>query len=1039
MPLRVDGALVDEFNLPHGFWEAKDSSDNLEEAIKTKFKLGYPRRNILFQSPDRGVLYQNGTRVLDTSLTQPEQLIEILRAFLTYEEPDLDEWTKASTDFKDRIAEHGQALAALLAKERKKNSKFRTAFEIFVGLCRDSLNPALSEAAVEEMLVQHLLTWRIFKGIFDAGDFMQRNVIAREIEEVILTLGAFSREEFLKSINPFYVAVERAAAKVPDFREKQKFLNTVYERFFQGFAVKQADSLGIVYTPQPIVDFMIASTERLLADKRFHRSLADEKVHILDGFTGTGNFIVNIMQFIGNLAKSKLPHKYAEELHCNEVMLLPYYVASMNIEHSYLEIVGQYKTFEGICLVDTFNTAEEHTGGGIQQSLEFRWKANTERIKKQRQTPIFVCIGNPPYNAWQVNENDNNRNRKYPELDERVRETYGKDSTAQNRNSLADPYVKAIRWASDRVISNGEGIVAYVTNNAFLDSLACDGVRKRLAQEFDEIRVVDLGGNVRKNPKLSGTTHNVFGIQVGVSVNFFIRHPGNTKAGKRKAEIFYHAVPTDWRRTEKYDWLEKIGDITKVPWQAITPDNRHNWLRSGLREDFETFLPLGDRDARGKNTLLPAIFKVFGRGLETTRDSWVYNFTRDELASNVQKTLGFYNEHVRRWGKIRNKAKIDDFVDNDPTRVSWSSSLKQHLDRGREVDFDSEKLRVALYRPYCKQFLYFDDVLNHRSGCFPEVFPHYEAETKNVVLWIKVGGDWPIFALATNHICDLLPQGGSQCFPFYIYDEDGTNPQENISLAALLLFQSHYGDDKITRWDIFHYIYAVLHHPGYCERFAANLKRELPRIPFAPEFRTFAKAGKKLMELHLGYEQADEYPLRRRENREADLSWRVDPKMKLTRDKRALIYNDLLTLEGIPAEAFKYKLGNRSAVEWVIDQYEISIDKQSGIRNDPNRPEDEQYIVRLIGKVITVSLETLRIINSLPEDFGAAGEPPQQDKELEEWRLMQSFMSSASAQQQLEEVKKEYDSRLLSVSRVSEQPSSNGREKKKSRSKPKST
>ena len=558
MPLRVDGALVDEFNLPHGFWEAKDSGDDLEKEIKAKFALGYPRRNILFQSPERGVLYQNGIRVLDESLAKPEQITEILRTFLAYEEPEIGEWDKASGDFKDRIAEHGRKLAELLNKERNKNPKFRHAFDGFVSLCRDSLNPTLSEAAVEEMLVQHLLTWRIFKGIFDAGDFMQKNVIAREIEEVILTIGAFSREDFLKSINPFYVAVERAAAKVPDFREKQKFLNKVYERFFQGFAVKQADTLGIVYTPQPIVDFMIASTERLLAHPQFKkRSLADEKVHILDGFTGTGNFIVNVIQFIGERMKSKLPKKYASELHCNEVMLLPYYVASMNIEHAYLETVGKYETFEGICLVDTFDTAEEHTGGGVQTGLEFHWKANTERIKKQRATPIFVCIGNPPYNAWQINENDNNRNRKYPVVDERVRQTYGDDSAAQNRNSLSDPYIKAIRWASDRVITNGEGIVAFVTNNAFLDSLSCDGVRKHLAEEFDEIRVVDLGGNVRKNPKLSGTTHNVFGIQVGVSVNFFVRHDKG-RTGKRKAKIFYHAVPTDWRRTEKYDWLKKV-------------------------------------------------------------------------------------------------------------------------------------------------------------------------------------------------------------------------------------------------------------------------------------------------------------------------------------------------------------------------------------------------------------------------------------------------------------------------------------------------
>lgn len=1010
MPLRADGALVDEFNLPHGIWEAKDSGDNLDKEIRAKFALGYPQRNTLFQSPDRGVLYQNGSRILDTALAKPEQLTEILRAFLTYEEPAYDHWEKASAEFKDRIAEHGRALTDLLTKEQKKNPEFRHAFADFVTLCRASLNPSLSEAAVEEMLVQHLLTWRIFKGIFDASDFMQKNVIAREIEEVILTIGAFSREDFLKSINPFYVAVELAAAKVPDFVEKQKFLNTVYERFFQGFAVKQADTLGIVYTPQPIVDFMVASAERLLAHQKFGKSLAHKNVHILDGFTGTGNFIVNIMQFISERTKSALPHKYEHELHCNEVMLLPYYVASMNIEHAYRDAVGEYKAFEGICLVDTFNTAEEHTGGGIQAGLDFHWKANTERIKKQRATEIFVCIGNPPYNAWQINENDNNRNRKYPELDERVRHTYGDASAAQNRNSLSDPYIKAIRWASDRVIANGEGIVAFVTNNAFVDSLACDGVRKHLAEEFDEIRIVDLGGNVRKNPKLSGTTHNVFGIQVGVSVNFFIRHPDKARPRKRKGEIFYHAVPGDWRRTQKYDWLEKTGDVEKVAWQQMTPDKRYNWIQTGLREDFETFLPLGDRDALGNNSPTPPIFRHYSRGIATSRDTWTVNFQRDRVAANMGRTIEAYNAQVEAWHRLKKKPKnIEDFIDYDSTKISWSRDLKNDLQRHRLVEFDESKVRRSMYRPFAKTWLFFDRVMNEEVYGFPEIFP--ETHSENLTICVTdAGSEKPFLVLATQHISDLHLVGAgasTQCFPFYTYDEDGTQRQENIPLSALVRFQSHYGDDKITRWDIFHYVYALLHHAAYRERFAANLKRELPRIPFAPEFRTFAKAGKKLAELHVGYESAKEYPLRRIENKAVPLNWRVDPKMKLTPDKRAIRYNEFLTLEGIPPEVFEYKLGNRSALDWVIDQYEVSIDKQSGIESDPNRPDDEQYIVRLIGQVTTISLETLKIVKSLPTDFGTSDSPPSNRKELREWRMSQThWMNSEEGQQQREELEK---------------------------------
>jgi predicted helicase len=554
-PLRVDGALLDEFNLWHGLWEAKDSSDDLDKEIKKKLGLGYPRRNILFQSPDRAVLYQDGKRVLDTGLARLEQVTDVLRAFLSYEEPAWEEWERASAEFKDRIAEHGRALAGLLTKELKKNPEFKRGFTDFVTLCRASINPNLSEAAVEEMLVQHLLTWRIFKGVFGIGDFMQKNVIAAEIEKLILTIRAFSREEFLGTLDPFYSALEEAARTITDFSEKQKFLNTVYERFFQGFAVRQADTLGIVYTPQPIVDFMVGSVDHLLrAQFQKEAGLGSREVHVLDGFTGTGNFIVNLMRAI---APSALRHKYREELHCNEVMLLPYYIASMNIEHEYAEATKQYEPFEGICLVDTFQIADEHTGiGRVQHGFEFFSQANTERIKRQRQAPIFVCIGNPPYNAGQLNENDNNKNRKYPELDARVSSTYGADSRATLLRKLADPYVKAIRWATDRI--GDAGAVAFVNNNSFVDEISFDGMRHHLARDFDLIYVLDLGGNVRKNPKLSGTTHNVFGIQVGVSVNFFIRLPGKSKNARRQAKIFYHAVPQDWRKEQKYHFLNAV-------------------------------------------------------------------------------------------------------------------------------------------------------------------------------------------------------------------------------------------------------------------------------------------------------------------------------------------------------------------------------------------------------------------------------------------------------------------------------------------------
>ncbi len=510
--IRVDGALVDEYRITHGFWEAKDTADDLKKEVKKKLTAGYPQNNIIFQAPERAILWQNGRATLDLDITEPVALVEVLKRFFDYTVPEIEEWTDAIGHFKDQVPELGRALKGLIEKEQKSNVRFRAAFDDFYALCRQSINPNLSKEAVEEMLIQHLLTERIFRTVFNNPDFTRRNAIAAEIEKVIdaLTSQAFTRDAFLQSLERFYQAIDKAARTIEDFSQKQLFLNTVYEKFFQGFSVKVADTHGVVYTPQPIVNFMVRSVEDIL-QKEFGKSLSSADVHILDPFVGTGNFIVHIMQAI---KKTALQQKYHNELHCNEVMLLPYYIASMNIEHEFFERTGSYESFEGICLVDTFELAEA-------KQISFFSTENTARVERQKGAPIRVVIGNPPYNAWQLNENDNNKNRKYKEMDKQVAETYARDSRATNKNALSDPYVKAFRWASNRI--GDEGIVAFVSNNSFIESLAFDGMRKNLEQDFDEIYVLDLGGNVRKNTKLSGTTHNVFGIQVGVSINIFVR------------------------------------------------------------------------------------------------------------------------------------------------------------------------------------------------------------------------------------------------------------------------------------------------------------------------------------------------------------------------------------------------------------------------------------------------------------------------------------------------------------------------------------
>ena len=951
----VDGALVDGFRLTHGCWEAKDIHDDLPAEVDRKFAAGYPRDNILFQTPQRAMLWQNGRLALDADLTDAGQLIETLQMFFGYRPQEYAAWEEAVAQFKDRVADIGQGLAQLIQKERKSNSTFTAAFAEFLDKCRQSINPNLAEAAVEEMLIQHLLTERLFRTVFNRPAFTRRNAIAFEIENVIdaLTSHSFSRDEFLSSLDRFYVAIERTAATISDFSHKQHFLNTVYEQFFQGFSIKVADTHGIVYTPQPIVDFMVKSVAEIL-EREFGRSLADEGVHIIDPFVGTGNFIVRMMR---EIPRTALERKYASELHCNEVMLLPYYIASMNIEHEYYDATERYEPFEGICLVDTFDLAED-------RQLPLFAPENTQRVESQKETPMFVVIGNPPYNVGQVNENDNNKNRKYETMDRRVRDTYSRASKATLKNALADPYVKAIRWASDRI--GKEGVAAFVTNNSFLDGVAFDGMRKHLTDNFDALYILDLGGNVRENPKLSGTTHNVFGIQVGVSISFLVKKCGKALS---QTELLYARVDEFWRKEEKYRYLDKKEQYGNVDWKRITPDKRHTWLTEGLHAEFETYISMGSKEAKATSgEAVDVLFHVFSNGVKTNRDAWAYNFSRNALTENMRRMIDTYNEQVSKWKRRGDQgADVDDFVVYDDTKISWSGDLKQDLKRGKIGQFANSKVRQSLYRPFTKSNLYFDRLMNNRVYVFPSIFPTLAVEKENRVICVSgLASNKPFQTLMAEMIpcLDILEK--TQCFPFYTYDEDGRNRRENITDWALDRFRAHYRDNTISKWDIFHYVYGLLHHPSYSERYQANLKRELPRIPFAPDFRAFAEAGTRLAQLHVGYEEQPEYRLRQVETPDMPLDWRVE-KMRLSKDKTQLRYNDFLTLDGIPTEAFNYRLGNRSALEWIIDQYQVKTHKRSGIVNDPNREDDPQYILRLIGKVISVSLETVKIVQGLPE------------------------------------------------------------------------
>jgi predicted helicase len=547
-------------------------------------------------------------------------------------------------------------------------------------------------------------------------------------------------------------------------------------------------------------------------------------------------------------------------------------------------------------------------------------------------------------------------------MDQRVNETYAKASNATNKNALSDPYVKAVRWASDRI--GKEGVIAYISNNSFLDTVSFDGMRKCLGRDFSRIYLIDLGGNVRRNPKISGTTHNVFGIQVGVCISLLVRRARNETD---EAQLFYASMGEYWRKEEKYKTLDGWLSLPAVPW-AIQKANSRPWNQIFSADDFDVLTPLAIIKRGASDPTEGVIFSVLSNGNDSGRDKWVYNFSRDSVAVNAKRFSEIYNSEVDRFARAGRPKDLDSFVISDETKIKWTRNAKRDLRRGKYAVFDPAKIRLALYHAFAKQFLYPGKIYNKEVAQFPRIFPTIDREIENVVICVPGAGNRKGFGvLATNLIPTLdVAFEKIQCFPFYTYDEDGSNRRENITDWALEEFRETYGDYKITKWDIFHYTYAVLHHPEYRTRYAANLKRELPRIPFAPAFPAFVKAGKRLAELHVDYEKQKEYPLERREKPGEKLNLRVE-KMRLSKDKQTLIYNDFLTLTGIPKETYDYRLGNRSALEWVIDQYQVSTDKRSGITNDPNRDDDKEYILRLIGQVITVSLETVKIVNALPD------------------------------------------------------------------------
>lgn len=906
----------------------------------------------------------------------------------------LETWAKDVASVTARLERH---IADALQHEGEYGQRTREAFAGFLAALRSIINPSITEEEALSMLVQHIVTKPIFDAIFDEYEFLKENPIARSFDSLASIFEVFVDRE-TQILKEFYRLIKVRARGLDKEAERQDFLRQLYDTFFKLAFPKTAERLGIVYTPVEIVDFLVKSVEEVLRAE-FGTSLADENVVILEPFVGTGTFLVRLMYQLYQLAPEALGRKYCMgEIWGNEILLLPYYIALANIESTYYELTGEYVPFRNLLLVDSFQLMESRNTVQIPLFPE----QYTELMQKQRQAKINVIISNPPWFAWQGDENLGIKAVKYAKLDSRIKKTYERHSTARLKIALYDSYIRAIRMATDRI--EDKGVIAFVTNSGFLDGNAADGLRKCLADEFAKIYVLNLRGNARTSGELRKREGGgVFdqGSRAGVALLILVKD--KSKSGQ--AEIYYHDIGDYLSREEKLARLKEYVHIGKVSWKRIIPNKAHDWINQ-RNEDFETFPTIGTKQHVVNEGVL---FKLYCRGLMTCRDAWVYNFSQVELEGNVRCMINEFNRHVElvNSGYITQR-NVEFQINNDPKKIAWSGDLKIALLKGIPHTFeDAGRVMPSIYRPFIKMWVYLSRVFNNSIYHLPKIFP--EPDIENVVITVKAPGSSKEFStLVVNHIPDLHFLGDVQIFPLYKYEkyeeltddkskwEDVFNNHlagkiitapsgnryvryENITDWALKEYRKHYGED-VTKEDIFYYVYGLLHSFEYRERYRNDLKKMLPRIPFVSsveDFWAFSNAGRKLADLHLNYETIEPWPLKEEINGDPnDLATYRVSKMRFRKtqdrkdDKTTIIYNENITLSGIPLEAYEYIVNGKSPIEWVMERYKVSRNRKSGIINDPNKWLEEQgnprYIVDLIKRLVRVSIETMKIVEGLP-------------------------------------------------------------------------
>jgi predicted helicase len=896
-------------------------------------------------------------------------------------------------------------ITRIKAAVERAGSEEKAAFDAFLAEIRDDLNDSITADEAIEMLAQHLITKPVFDALFEGYAFAANNPVSKALDGVLSVLERQNLEKEAESLEKFYRSVRIRASGIDSATAKQKIMVELYDTFFKTAFPKLTARLGIVYTPVEVVDFIIKSVDEVLQSE-FGQTLGSEGVHIIDPFVGTGTFITRLLQS-GLIKPEQMAQKYRHEIHANEIVLLAYYIAAINIEAVYHEKMGgEYEPFPGICLTDTFQLYEQD-----RDLVSDMMAVNSNRRTRQKELDIRVIIGNPPYSVGQGSANDNAENVSYPRLDGRIGETYAASSDATNKNGLYNSYIRAFRWASDRI--GGRGVIGFVTNGGWIDNNQMDGLRRCLAEEFSSLFVFHLKGNQRTSGERSRKEGGkIFGqgSRTPVAVAVLVKNPASQEHGA----IRFHDIGDYLTREQKLAITARFGSVSGIDkakgWTKLTPDEHADWLNQ--RDDsFEAFMPLGDKDKFGEVEL----FANYSTGVQTNRDVWVFNSSRRDVTTNVRAMIGVFNDERQRFNSAYANAdrstrvsNVDDFVLNDPQKISWSSSLKTALVRDKEIRLDEKSLTKGLYRPYTAQWLYYQPDLIHRVGQMPRLFPVGVSSSQNLAIGLSAPGHTSTFsALLTDKVpelCIAAMKGGTQCFPRYLY-EVAVEPDEDAPQGELLArkpagqlsrrdaitdeglrhFTDAYANEAITKDDVFYYVYGLLHSEEYRERYADNLTKQLPRIPLmkrVEDFRAFVAAGRRLGDLHVNFESVEPFPVTIREGdmRLANIPdpvayYRVE-KMKFggkrpNQDKTTVIYNPKITIIRIPLEAYDYVVNGKPALEWVMERQCVKTDPASGIVNDANAYANEtvgdpRYPFDLFCRVITVSLETMKIVNALP-------------------------------------------------------------------------